>query len=195
MKYLHICWPLAVDITHNRESKAPDALIHWTAALLLLQRRKKARCSVSAQRAMPYLFLSFFLLCSVFYLFAFCSFNPSIHSISLCWTSDSLHFVSQSFSLAAAIVLTHSFLSVFPPQSQLSFEYLSSSTPSNRSNFPSASHPNFLTLCAPVPSSPTIIYLCQYDFHVQTFSASLPKARASSCFIPWWAQEKTSKGV
>lgn len=32
-----------MDITHNRESKAPPphALIHWTAVLLLLQRRRK----------------------------------------------------------------------------------------------------------------------------------------------------------
>lgn len=68
VKYLHICWPLAVDITHNRERKAPNALIHWTAALLLLQRRKKGslqQFSTASAALSPFVF---FLSCFLFHL-------------------------------------------------------------------------------------------------------------------------------
>lgn len=85
----HICWPLEVDITHNRESKAPNALIHWTGAGLLL-RRRKALCTASAQPARPYLFSSISLVAVVrppsppFFPFAQCVFVifPFRHSSS-----------------------------------------------------------------------------------------------------------------
>lgn len=62
----HICWPLEVDITHNRESKAPNALIHWSGARLLL-RRRKTLCTASAQPARPYLFSSISLVAVGFF--------------------------------------------------------------------------------------------------------------------------------
>lgn len=69
VKYLHICCLLAVDITHNRERKAPNALIHWTTAMLLLQRRKKGPLqrfsTVNAALSV------FFLLRYLFHLFFF----------------------------------------------------------------------------------------------------------------------------
>lgn len=93
VKYLHICWPLAVDITHNRERKAPNALIHWTAALLLLQRRgeekkkeEKSRCSLSPQQVLHYPSSSFVFFCVCF----FCRSPDSADcSLSCCATPNS----------------------------------------------------------------------------------------------------------
>lgn len=105
VKYLHICWPLAVDITHNRERKAPNALIHWTAALLLLQWRKMAHCSASAQQAMPYLSPSFSFHLLHFNCFFF--FSPVIQSFSsltISFSSHTFNFMSQVFSLVVEVV-------------------------------------------------------------------------------------------
>lgn len=132
VKYLHICWPLAVDITHNRERKAPNALIHWTAALLLLRRRKKA----SAQRALPYLSLCLF---------------PPLFSISFVFTSVIQYylFVQPLFLFTYVMIFQSccSSYSFFCPNFQLFLQ-----SPSNRSNFPSASRSNFPARCAPAPS-------------------------------------------
>lgn len=103
VKYLHICWPLAVDITHNRERKAPNALIHWTSARLLLQRRKKARCCVSAQQVLPY-HSPLFLPCSLFHL-VFPSIIQSFSPLRNRSSSASLRF---SFTLSSSGAATPS---------------------------------------------------------------------------------------
>lgn len=130
---------------------------------------------------------------ALFHLFLLQSLNPSIHSLSLCPTSDSLYFVAIFQSSCSS-----SFFSYFSLNFQLFLEYISFLTPSNRSNSPSASDLDFPTpLHFVLPSQ-----VCRQSFvYVNTtsipkpFSLSLPKARTSSCFIPRWAQGETRKAV
>lgn len=74
----HICWPLEVDRTHNREQSpptppdSPNALIHGAGAPLLLRWRRE-HCSVSAQRTQ---LISFHQLAALFHSFFLC--NPSV---------------------------------------------------------------------------------------------------------------------
>lgn len=106
---------LAISSGHNtqqRERKAPNALIHWTAALLLLQRRKMARCGVSAQRALPYLCL-FPPLVSISFVFP-----AVIQSLSLLLLFlGVLHFLSGAAFLPSQVA---------PSSSISSFQLLNS---------------------------------------------------------------------
>lgn len=96
VKYLHICCPLAVDITHNRERKAPNPLIHWTAARLLLQQRKKGSLQHN-ERCITHLYfflpssLFHLVFCSFIYSFLFWTFNLSIYLLFPWTTSCSLY--------------------------------------------------------------------------------------------------------
>lgn len=88
--------------TQQRERKAPNALIHWIAALLLLQRKKRG----SLQRFGPYLSSSSQLSASFVFLW---SFNPSIYMLSGCLTPSSF----KSVCLSTAVVFSPSPLEVF----------------------------------------------------------------------------------
>lgn len=101
VKYLHICCPLAVDITHNRERKAPNPLIHWTAARLLLQQRKKGSLQHN-ERCITHLYFIWFFV----HLFIHFYFGHLIF-LSICYSHEQhlalfilkLEFLHQSFLL------------------------------------------------------------------------------------------------
>lgn len=190
VKYPHICWPLAVDITHNRESKAPNALIHWTAALLLLRWRNKARCSASTQPTLPY--LSVILL--PFHLF----FSPVTESFHLLIISlSNLWFFLLYVPIFQSLLI---FLSIIFPLTDSTLK-----SPQLSFSFNSIQQAWFPICFRPQPPHSTPLYapeVCRQSFiYVNTtsipkpFSLSFPKARTSYWFIPRWAQGETRQAV
>lgn len=200
VKYLHICWPLAVDITHNRERKAPNALIHWTSALLLLQRRKKGSllCFSTASAALSLSLFFFSPLFSVSFVFSFHHSVPksTLHPlfVQLLYTFPVVFF-SSGAALSSSQIHTLSFIRFLSVNHSL-LEHLSSSlSSSNRFYFhllPTMTSLLFVLLCPVLQQS--FIYVTMTS-NTKPFSLSLPKSRTSSCFIHWWAWGETSKAV
>lgn len=187
VKYLHICCPLAVDITHNRERKAPNPLIHWTAARLLLQQRKKGSLQHN-ECCLTHLY--FFLSSSLFHLF-FCSFIYSF----LFWTFNISIYLLFPWSTYCSLYLEIRVPApVFSPQVQPIFFV---SLPILRVSTINFSHlyclsifikqllfstPRLPTLSASVSSFSIAIYLCRHDFHL--FLLVTPQGKDVLLFNP-----------
>lgn len=187
VKYLHICCPLAVDITHNRERKAPNPLIHWTAARLLLQQRKKGSLQHN-ERCITHLY--FFLPSSLYHLF-FCSFIYSF----LFWTFNLSIYLLFPWSTSCSLYLEIRVPApVFSPQVQpILFERSTHFASLNHQLFTPIlsfyfhqtaliSHTRFPTLWASVSSFSIAIYLCRHYFHL--FLLVTPQGKDVLLFNP-----------
>lgn len=182
---------LAISSGHNTQQReqSPNALIHWTAALLLLRWRNKARCSASTQPTLPYLchFAAFS--------FVFTPLTDSFHLFVI--SLSNLWFFLLYVPIFQSLLIFLSF--IFP---------LSDSTPkSPQLSFSSNSiQQAWYPICfRPRPPHSTPLYapeVCRQSFvYVNTtsipkpFPLSFPKARTSYCFIPQWAQGETRQAV
>lgn len=132
---------LAISTGHNTQQReqSPQRLdsLDCSSAFIAAEEKGWPQCSSTASAA---------LSLSVVFLLPYHPFNPSIHSLSRCPTSD--------FTLC---MLQHSLSSLTFPV--LTFSFSLNSLPLISHLLPSPAFP-------PVPISPTVIYLCQYNFHL-----------------------------
>lgn len=176
----HICWPLEVDITHSRESKAPDAVIHWPELGFYCSGGKS--CSLSALRTQLISFHQLAVEFQLFFLsFPLQSFHPAAAAAPLARRfSDTKIFHLLGIFWTRALKTTNSSCAV---------------STSSRSNFPSVSDPDSPPRLHFVPLILASFISVNAASILEPFSSSLPKERTSCRRLVRWARGETSKAV